>query len=88
PYSQVEGHGLFEVLEALAAGRVAISATPTGPVIMRYGGQLMIVDASGANLITPEASIRPVRSSLLTLPAGSGLYRLTDPAGAIIALSP
>jgi len=88
PYSQLEGYDLFDVLEALAAGRVAISATPTSSVILRHADELLIVDAVDRILHGPSFPPRVTGSDLLTLPAGTGPYRLTDTTGVTIAFTP
>jgi len=87
-YSHVEGYRTFDVLDALAAGRVALSVTPTGPVILRHGDQLLVVDAAGTTFHVPDAPPLPVGEDLLILPASSGPYHLTDLTGITIALTP
>jgi hypothetical protein len=86
--AQAAGDGLPAVLGALAAGRVALSASPTGAVILRHGDQLLVVDGAGTTLHGPDGPLRRVTGDLLALPAGAGPYRLTDPTGATIAVTP
>ena len=40
------------VLEALGAGRVAISASPDAPVLIRDGDEFVPIDADGCELVT------------------------------------
>ncbi len=88
PYTDVEGYDLFDVLDALAAGRVALAATPTGPVILRHADQLLVVDAAGTTLHAPDAPPRAITSDLLAVPAGPGPYRLIRPTGTTVAFTP
>jgi PHP domain len=75
------------ILAAIGAGQVAISATRDGPVLLRAGGELIAADADGAVLVGPEGPRARVRGDLVTFSAGPGPHRLTDPAGATLALT-
>jgi hypothetical protein len=88
PYGHVEDYELSDVISALAAGRVALSAAPAAPVILRHGDQVLVVDAAGTTLHALDRPPRRVAADRLTLPAGTGPYRLTDPGGAVVAFTP
>lgn len=75
------------VLEAIAAGRTAISACRDGPVLLRVGDELVASDADGMILCGPGGPAARVRGQLAKFPAGEGCYRLTDPTGATVALT-
>jgi hypothetical protein len=75
------------VLEAIAAGRTAISAGRDGPVLLRVGDELVASDADGMILCGPGGPAARVRGQLAKFPAGEGCYRLTDPTGATVALT-
>lgn len=76
-----------DVLGALAAGRVAISCAPRGPVVLRREDMLVAVDAEGAFLVDPAGRRRPVRAPAEVLPGGAGPYRLVDDTGLTLALT-
>ena len=64
-------------VEALRAGRVAVSREPTGPALVRRDGDLVIVDGDGATLLDPEGRPRPVRGDVVVVAdAAPGLHRL------------
>jgi hypothetical protein len=75
------------VLEAIAAGRTAISAGRDGPVLLRVGDELVASDADGMILCGPGGPAARVRGQLAKFPAGEGCNRLTDPTGATVALT-
>jgi hypothetical protein len=75
------------VLEALAAGRTAISADRGGPVLLRAGDELVAVDADGAILTGPDGPLARVRGQLAKFDGADGCYRLVDPTGATLALT-
>lgn len=87
PTTWVETEGT-DVLAALADGRVAISATPLGPVMVRHGDSLVVVDGDGCRLVGPEGDSRVITSDRETLPYRPGPHLLTDPHGLVLALSP
>lgn len=77
------------VLEALRAGRTAISARPDAPVLLRLGDELLALDADGAVLTYPDGSQRVVRGDRARLPAGDaadGPHILESPTTEVIAL--
>jgi len=76
------------VLAGLAAGRVALSASPSGPVLVPYDGALLAVDADGSVAVDGEGRRRAVRGDRVTLPSGPGPHRLVDDRGATLALVP
>lgn len=74
------------VLTGLSAGRVAVSAAPDGPVLLRDGDELVAVDASGLTVVDPEGRTEPVRRARDRFPAKPGVHRLVDAAGRVVAL--
>jgi hypothetical protein len=86
--------GVSGVLEGLRAGRVAISASRNGPVLLRHDGGLAAIDADGLLLAGPEGPYQRVSGDLAYLPArpghpgGPGYHRLLTPSGATVALTP
>jgi hypothetical protein len=77
-----------DVLAGLRAGRVAISLSAQGPLVLRHEGDLLVLDADGAVLIGPKQAPRPIVGDRLRVPAGPGPYRIVDKAGQTLALSP
>ncbi len=75
------------VLAGLAAGRVAVSAARDGPLLLRVDGELVACGADGAILAGPDGPIQRVHGELARFPRGRGHYRLTDPAGATLAIT-
>jgi hypothetical protein len=75
------------VLEAVAAGRTAISADRDGPVLLRAGGELVAVNADGAILTGPDGPLARVRGQLAKFDGADGCHRLVDPTGATLALT-
>ncbi|MGH9068029.1 MAG: CehA/McbA family metallohydrolase, partial [Acidimicrobiales bacterium] len=76
------------VLDALGAGRVAISAGPDSPVAVRAGDRVVVRDGDGTCLVTAEGASRPVVGALAELPAPPGPLRLIGPDGVALALVP
>jgi hypothetical protein len=76
-----------DVLGALTAGRVAISAEPSGPLLIRHDGELLAIDAQGAVLNGADGSRRPVTSDRAPHPAETGPWWLTGEDGRCLALS-
>jgi hypothetical protein len=74
------------VLDALRAGRTAISAGPGAPLLLRLGDELLALDADGALLASPDGSHRVVRGDRCLLPAGDGLHLLESHRMEVIAL--
>jgi hypothetical protein len=85
--------GVSGVLEGLRAGRVAISASRNGPVLVRHDGGLAAVGADGLLLAGPEGPYQRVSGDLAYLPGrpghpgGPGYHRLVTPSGATVALT-
>ncbi|MGI8873403.1 MAG: CehA/McbA family metallohydrolase [Egibacteraceae bacterium] len=75
------------VLSGLAAGRVALSCDPRGPVLVRRDDALVAVDADGATLIAPDGRRVRVRGPAQTLPGGDGPFRLVGDHGTVLALT-
>ncbi len=76
------------VLDGLRAGRVAISATRDGPVLLRHDGDLVAVDADGLFLAGVEGPYARVSGGLARFPGVPGHHRLLDGEGATEALTP
>jgi hypothetical protein len=76
------------VLSGLRAGRVAISASREGPVLLRHDGAFVAVGADGLLLAGPEGPYRRVCGDPERLPGAPGYHRLLTPAGATVALTP
>ncbi|MEV4755961.1 CehA/McbA family metallohydrolase [Micromonospora sp. NPDC049559] len=74
------------VLDALAAGRTAISAGPDAALLLRLGDELLALDADGAVLVYPDGSRRVVRGDRRLLPAQDGLHLLESHRTEVIAL--
>lgn len=83
---EAEELSLSALLDALRAGRVAISAEPRGPVLLRHDGDLVVVGGEGATLVGPDGRRAAVASGHARFAAGPGLHRLVDPTGLALAL--
>jgi hypothetical protein len=77
-----------DVLGALAAGRVALAADPAGPVVLRHGGEVVVAGGVGTTLVAPGGAPHAVRGDLEAVAASAGPYRLLDPSGRTLALTP
>ncbi|HEX5188451.1 MAG TPA: CehA/McbA family metallohydrolase [Streptosporangiaceae bacterium] len=84
---QSEGTEPGAVLEGLTAGRVAVSASRDGPVLLRVDGELVACDADGAILTGPDGPKSRVRGDLVSFAGDDGHHRLTDPSGATLAIT-
>jgi hypothetical protein len=82
---EVEGD---DVIGALAAGRVALSHAPRGPVLLSVDGDLVAVDADGATLVGADGIRMRVHGDAVRLPAAPGTHRLVDDMGRTLALVP
>jgi hypothetical protein len=86
--------GVDGVLRGLRAGRVAISASRNGPVLLRHDGGFAAVGADGLLLAGPEGPYRRVAGDVAYLPGRPGepgrpgYHRLITPSGATVALTP
>jgi hypothetical protein len=76
------------VLDGLRAGRVAISASRDGPVLLRQQDELLAVAADGLVVAGPSGPWRRISGDLMRLPGAAGYQRLLTPAGATLALTP
>jgi hypothetical protein len=74
------------VLEALRAGRVAVSPSPTGPVLLPGDGELVAFGADGALLAGLDGRRQVVRGDPARLPAGPGPRWLEDHRGTVLAM--
>ena len=77
-----------DLLGAIGAGRVAISAQRDGPVLLRTGDELVAVDADGTVLAGLDGPVRRVRGDRARFPGAPGTHRLLDGRGATLALTP
>ncbi|HEY2508424.1 MAG TPA: CehA/McbA family metallohydrolase [Streptosporangiaceae bacterium] len=74
------------ILQALGAGRTALSASRDGPVLLRVGDELVASEGDGTILIGPDGPKARVRGPLAKFPAVDGWHRLVDASGATLAL--
>src|ERR1700722_3543872 len=82
-----EGSGVSGVLEGLQAGRVAITASRNGPILVRHDDGFVAVGADGLLLADPEGPYRRIAGDVARLPGRSGYHRLVTPLGATVALA-
>ena len=75
------------VLDGLAAGRVAISAEPRGPVLVRVEDDLIALDADGAILTEPSGRRRIVTGDRARFPAEPGPHWLEDGQTRVLAIA-
>ncbi|MDF5753823.1 CehA/McbA family metallohydrolase [Spongiactinospora sp. TRM90649] len=73
------------IVNAIRAGRTAVSASPDGPLLLRHGPDFLVLDAEGLILWGP-AIRHVIQAPLTTLPAQPGPHRLETPRNEIIAL--
>jgi hypothetical protein len=85
---ECEDPGVAGVLGGLRAGRVAISASRNGPVLVRHDDGFAAVGADGLLLAGPEGPYRRVSGDVTYLPGRPGYHRLVTPSGATVALTP
>ncbi len=76
------------VLDGLRAGRVAISASRDGAVLLRDGDSLVAVGADGLVLAGPDGPYKRISGDLVPMPGAPGYHRLLTPTGATVALTP
>jgi hypothetical protein len=76
------------ILAGLRAGRVAISGSRDGPVLLRDSGELVAAGADGLVLAGPDGPYRRVAGDLARMPGAPGYHRLLTPGGATVALTP
>ena len=77
-----------ELLAAIGAGRVAISAGRDGPVLVRAEDELIAVGADGTVLAGLDGPLRRVRGELARFPGFPGPHQLLSDQGATLALVP
>jgi hypothetical protein len=75
------------ILDAIRAGRTAISAGRDGPVLLRIGDELVASEADELILAGPDGPKARIRGRLAKFPAAEGCHRITDLSGATIALT-
>jgi hypothetical protein len=75
------------VLDGLRAGRVAITASRNGPILVRHDGGLVAVGADGLLVADPDGPYRRITGDLARLPGRAGYHRLVTPLGATVALT-
>ncbi len=75
------------VMDALAAGRVAIGDSPAGPVLLRIGDEFVAVDADGAVLTDFSGRRRVVRGDRAVFPGEPGPHWLEDPQTQVRAIA-
>jgi len=76
------------VLDGLRAGRVAISASRDGAVLLRDSGSLVAIGADGLVLVGPAGPYKRISGDLVRLPEAPGYHRLVTLTGATMALTP
>jgi PHP domain len=76
-----------DVLDALAAGRTAISESPDGPLLLRAGDELVALGADGLLLAGFDGCRTLVSSAAWRAPARPGLHWLEDGDTRIMAIT-
>jgi hypothetical protein len=84
---ECSGNSPEEVLDGLRAGRVAISASRDGAVLLRIDGELVALGGDGTTLAGPDGPCARVRGDLAKFGGGAGFHRLLDGKGATLALT-
>jgi hypothetical protein len=74
------------VLEALAAGRTAISASYTAPVLLRTDAELIALDAHNTLVITPDGTRHPIRTDRQSIPTTPGPHLLVTHTGEFLSI--
>ncbi|MFC7384375.1 CehA/McbA family metallohydrolase [Sphaerisporangium rhizosphaerae] len=80
-----DGAGGAAIVEGVRAGRTAVSAGPEGPLLLRHGGEFLVLDADGLVLWGPDHR-SVVRGDRVTLPARPGPHRLETTRNEVMAL--
>jgi hypothetical protein len=75
------------VLDALRAGRVAVSDSPGGPLLLPLGGDLVALGADGALVTGLDGRREVVRGELASVPARPGVRWLEDHRGTVLAIA-
>jgi hypothetical protein len=76
-----------DILDGLRAGRVAISASRDGAVLLRDSDSLVAVEADGLVLADSTGPRRQIFGDLVRLPGTPGYHRLLTLTGATVALT-
>ncbi|HZM76944.1 MAG TPA: CehA/McbA family metallohydrolase [Candidatus Limnocylindrales bacterium] len=76
-----------DVLKALAEGRAAISESPQGPLLLRVGGEFLVLGAEGLLLAGFDGRRSVVKSGRWAVPAEPGLHWLEDDTTRIMAIA-
>jgi hypothetical protein len=79
--------GVSGVLEGLQAGRVSITASRNGPILVRHDDGFVAVGADGLLLADPGGPYRRVAGDVARLGGRPGYHRLVTPLGATVALT-
>ena len=82
----VGGPGVDAVLGGLAAGRVAISESPDGPLLLRLGDELLALGADGLLLGDVSGRRQPVRGDRARFAAAPGPHWLEDDRTQVMAI--
>lgn len=75
-----------QVLAAMAAGNVAISANPSAPVVIPIEDEIAVIDGEDCILTTPSGEKKVVRKNFFTIASETGIYTLQDQSGKYQAL--
>lgn len=75
PTTWVEAEG-DDVLGALREGRVAVSAEPTGPLVLPIDDEVVVLDGDGTTLVSESGQRQPIIGDRVTTHLGSGLHLL------------
>ncbi|TCO47593.1 hypothetical protein EV646_105146 [Kribbella antiqua] len=73
-------------LEALTAGRTAVAASYTAPVLVRAGDELIAVGAPNTLVIGPDGSRHAVREAVQSLAAARGPHVLVTHTGEFLSI--
>ncbi|MFI6299606.1 CehA/McbA family metallohydrolase [Nonomuraea sp. NPDC050790] len=74
------------ILDAVAAGRTAVSAGPDAPLLLRLGDELLALGADGLVLVRPDGRRQVVRGERALLPGTAGQHRLETYENEVMAL--
>lgn len=87
PTTWIAGADGEPVLTGLAAGRVAVNAGVSDPLLLRVGDEFRALDAEGTLLVDTSGRYRVVRSADAAFPASAGPHWLVDPEQRVLALA-
>ncbi|MFI9553586.1 CehA/McbA family metallohydrolase [Nonomuraea endophytica] len=74
------------ILDAVAAGRTAVSAGPDAPLLLRLGDELLALDADGLVLVRPDGRRQVIRGERVLVPGTAGQHRLETYENEVMAL--